>query len=429
MRKGSRVRAFGCTTLAAVAVTTLALSGCSQDTSSKAADTPAAGSSSGAVADITWANTNFGDPTEGPKLQAMIDSFNSSHPTIHVSEANIPFPTFDQTVITQLAGGAGPDVIRWDTPGFFQAAKAGLLTPLTKVIDAKKAGLRPAPDTYTIVNGTRYGIVEGETPYMLLYNKSLIQTPPTTFDQFLSAAKAATKNGVYGFGVRTTLPQAPGMWQDLCNYVFGFGGDWSNGHKLTINSPAVVKGLNAYKQVVDAGVIPKGATASTYRSMMYAGKLAMEIDAGGIADNAANAKPPVLLGGAPIPFPVKKVGEILSMDAVSGTTKHPQAAETFLKWLLTPDAQHAILDASSTGTSAATSVKLTAAELKAKPLTSVFAKAGQSAEPQVIRGFEGQTDAISLVIVTKVIAALQGEDMQKAMNEAQQQAATVIAGG
>ncbi|GIT82184.1 sugar ABC transporter [Leifsonia sp. LS1] len=405
------------------------MSGCSPTSTPKATDTSSPGNGAGTIEQITWANTNFGDPTEGPKLQAMIDSFNSSHPTIHVSEANIPFPTFDQTVITQLAGGAGPDVIRWDTPGFFQAAKAGLLTPLTNTIDAKKLGLRPAPDKYTIVNGVRYGVVEGETPYMLLYNKSIIQTPPTNFEQFLATAKAATKNGVYGFGVRTTLPQAPGMWQDLCNYVFGFGGDWSNGHKLTINSANVIKGLNAYKQVVDAGVIPKGATASTYRSMMYAGKLAMEIDAGGIADNAASAKPPVLLGGAPIPFPVKKVGEILSMDAVSGTTKHKQAAETFLKWLLTPAAQHMILDASSTGTSVATNVKLTSAELAAKPLTSVFAKAGQSAEPQVIRGYEGQTDAISLAIVTKVIAALQGEDMQKAMDEAQQQAATIIANG
>ena len=74
----------------------------------------------------------------------------------------------------------------------------------------------------------------------MLYNPTLLKDrkAPANFDEFVATAKAATANGAYGFAYRATMAEAPGFWQDLCNFVYGFGGRWSDDQgNLTLNSP------------------------------------------------------------------------------------------------------------------------------------------------------------------------------------------------
>ncbi len=402
----------------------LALSGCS-------ASTPAASakpkSTATTLVNITYADTLFGNPRSGPLLQAMISDFNKSHPLIHVTPASVPFPTFAQTIATQLGAGTGPDVIRFDTPDFYQAAKAGLLSPLNKVIDAKKLGLLPGPDKFTTVGGKRYGVASTTGPYTLLYNKDLLPTPPTTYSEFVADAKAQTKDGVYGLAFRTTLPEESGMWQDIFNYVYGFGGQWSDGKKLTLNSANVIKGLTSYQELYNDKVIPQGATASTYRTMFAAGKVAMEIDNGGTADNLKTINPKLNLGAVTIPFPVTSTGETLAILGVNADSKYQQASDTFLTWLLTPASQRKLLNVAGAGGGVGTSTQRTAAEAKLVPLAPVFDTAAKTAVPQIVRGFEDQTPIIRKIVIQQVINALQGQEtMKAAMNEAQKEAVAAV---
>ena len=132
---------------------------------------------------------------------------------------------------------------------------------------------------------------------------------PANFDEFVATAKAATGNGVYGFAYRATMAEGPGFWQDLCNFVYGFGGRWSDEQgNLTLNSPKVIEGVTAYKKMYDAGVTPKGTDAATYRRMFWEGKLAMEIDNGGVAGIFNQQAPDLPLAAAPSPFPTRAQG-------------------------------------------------------------------------------------------------------------------------
>src|SRR3954466_2326448 len=119
----------------------------------------------------------------------------------------------------------------------------------------------------------------------MLHNKTLLKDgkAPVRFDEFLAVAKAATGGGRSGFAFRATMAERSGFWQDVCNFVYGFGGRWSDeSGKLTINSPKVVEGIRAYKTMYESGAIPKGTDAATYRRMFWEGKLAMEVDNGGV---------------------------------------------------------------------------------------------------------------------------------------------------
>ena len=245
-----------------------------------------------------------------------------------------------------MGGGAGPDLVRFDQIDFYAAVAAKRILPFEGEINEADYKFT-APDKYLKVDGKRYGIPFEISNYVLLYNKSIVKDgkAPANFDQFLETAKAATGNGVFGFAYRATMAERPGFWQDLCNFVFGFGGRWSDdAGNLTINSPKVVEGVAAYKKMYDLGATPKGTDAATYRRMFWENKLAMEVDNGGVAGIFYQQAPDLPLAAAPSPFPTRAQGLILAPLTVNANTKNKEAAFTFVKWALKPENQKDLQD-------------------------------------------------------------------------------------
>lgn len=414
--------------VAIAAVIGIALAGCS---SGGAGEGTKAGKSgdSGKVPTITFAASTFGETGRGPLLEAWLKKFNASQDKVKVVPATVPFPTFAQTIATQMGAGAGPDVIRFNAQDFYQAVDAGLLEPLDKVVDSSKYDFNKAPDKANFVKGKRYGVMFEVANYALIYNTDLIKTPPKTYPEFLAAAKAATKNGVYGFAMRTTLPEQNGMWQDVMNWVYGFGGEWSNGKKLTLNSPKVIDAVTHYKEIYDAGVTPKGATAATYRTMFGAGKLAMEIDNSGVAANIQAMSSDLHLDVAPIPFPDPTFGGIQTPTGVNKNSKDVAGANAFIKWMMQPKNQQSLQLALAPSSVATTTGAAPAAELKSFPFEPAYAGLTDHSLPQVVKGFEAKTPDIQTIVIKAVISALQGQQSVKdAMDQAQQQATAAVSG-
>jgi len=417
-----RARSAKFKVIAFTAVATMALAGC-EGSSSKA------GSGSGGAAGpvtLTFAASTFGDPGRGPGLEKWIGKYNASQKEVVVKPAVVPYPTFGTTILTQMGAGEGPDLVRFDMPEFAAAAQAGLIEPLNTAIDAAKYNLNAAPDKFMFVGDKRYGVIFEASNYVLYYNTDLVSTPPKTFDEFLATAKAATGNGVYGAAFRQTAPEQNGMWQDIWNYVYGFGGSYSDGKNLTLNSPKVVEGLSAYKKVYDAGVIPKGADAATFRAMFNQGKVAMEIDNGGFVAAVRGANAGLPFSVAPIPFPVRSQGAILAPIVVNAASKHKEAAISFLQWMLKPESQkdlQLVLGASSV----ASVTERSQGELAKSPFLPVVDKLTDTSLPQVVLGYEAKTPDIRKIVIEQVLRALAGEvDMQTAMDAAQKKAVSTV---
>ncbi|MCL3861610.1 sugar ABC transporter substrate-binding protein [Actinotalea sp. K2] len=377
---------------------------------------------------LTFAAVTFTETGRGEALEAWLDGFNTSQDAVRVEPAGIPFATFSQTVLTQIGGGEGPDLIRFDQADFVQAASAGLLEPLEDHIDFGQYDLIEGPDAYAFVDDTRYGVMFDVASYSLIYNTDLVETPPTTFEDFLAMSEELTGDGTYGMAFRQTKEQEPGMMQDLYNYVYGFGGAFSDGTELTLNSPEVVEGLTAYQTLYDAEVIPRGADAATYRRMFAEGLVAMTIDNGGVPGILLGANPDLNIAAAPNPFPVESQGGIIVPITINAGSEHKEAAASFIEWMLEPENQVSLQEVMGAG-SVATHTERSAEQLAAAPYLQVFDDLTDSTQPQIIEGFEAQTPELRIIIVDQVLSALHGEKtMQAAMDEAQEMAVARFGG-
>lgn len=369
---------------------------------------------------ISFAGVTFSEAGRGDRLRAWVDKFNKSQSKIEVQTLGMPFATFANTMFTQMGGGGGPDLIRFDTIDFFAAVPAGRILPFDDFV--KDSDFKfSAPNDYLKVNGKRYGVAFEISNYVMMYNPALLKDgkAPTNFDELLAVTKAATGGGNYGYAYRATMAERNGFWQDLCNYVFGFGGRWSDGTNLTLNSPKVIEGVAAYKKMYDSGAIPKGADAATYRRMFWENKVAIEIDNGGVAGIFNQQAPNLAFQAAPSPFPTRAQGLILAPLTVNANTKNKDAAFTFVKWALQPENQKDLQDILG-ASSVATVVPRAPEELAKKPWLKVYDDQTENAVPQLVGGFEVRTPELQQIIIEQVLKVLQGGmDPKKAMDEAQ----------
>jgi multiple sugar transport system substrate-binding protein len=379
-------------------------------------------------ATITFAASTFGDPGLGPRLQALVDEFNADQDVVTVEAASVPFPTFGQTVLTQMGGGEGPDLVRFDMPEFSAAGSAGLLEPLDDKIDAEELGLQAGPDKFMSIDGTRYGVVFDTSNYVMYYNTDLIPNPPKTFDEFMATAKATTQGDVYGLAFRQTQAEENGVWQDIFNYVYGFGGQWSDGEKLTLNDPKNIEGLEAFQSLYDANVIPKGADAATFRKMFAQNLVGMELNNGGYLVATRGTNPDLNFSVAPIPFPERRQGAIMAPITINANSEHKDAAMVFINWVLESDHQVELQEALG-ASSVATKTERSPETLEETPFLTVFDELTETSLPQIVLGFGPQTPEIRKIVVTEVVAALQGQqDMKTAMDNAQKQATDLVGG-
>src|SRR5689334_18982726 len=105
---------------------------------------------------ITFAAVTFTEAGRGERLRAWVDKFNRSQDRIEVQPVAMPFATFANTIFTQMGGGGGPDVIRFDQIDYHAAVPANRVLQLDDLIDASAYRLT-AVDRYTKIGGKRYG--------------------------------------------------------------------------------------------------------------------------------------------------------------------------------------------------------------------------------------------------------------------------------
>ena len=382
----------------------------------------------GARETLSFAAVTFSESGRGEKLKAWVEAFNKSQDRYEVQPLALPFSTFANTIFTQMGGGGGPDIVRFDHIDYHAAVPAERILPLDDLIDT--SGLKlTATDQYMKIGGKRYGFTFESSNYMLLSNAALLPggKPPTDFDGFLAAAKAATGNGAYGYAYRATMAERPGFWQDLCNFVFGFGGRFSDDKsQLTLTTPEVIAGLTAYKAMYESGAIPKGTDAATYRRMFWEGKLAMEVDNGGVAGIFYGQAPTLKLLASPAPFPTRTQGLIMAPVTINSNTKKKAGAVAFLNWALAVQNQtdlQQLMGASNV----ATIVPRPAADLAAKPWLADYDGQTPYSIPQLITGLETKTPELQQIILENALKVLQaGLDPKQAMADAQRSAARVL---
>lgn len=381
---------------------------------------------------LTFASWQWLEPERGEALWEAMTAYQDSHSDVTLEQQAIPRAQYESTLQTQIGAGGGPDLLIVPPAFLYQAGSAGILAPLDGVLDASVEEHLASSNDRGVYEGERLGYTWEAVNWALIWNKSILEdagvAPPTTPEELLAAAEQLTEStGNPSLAVRHQLNEAQPWWNDFASWPCGFDGGWSTDGELTISSPENVAAVQLLKDLYDAGVMPVGDDASTFRNRFANGEIAMMIDNASVAytvtageDNALGAED---IGTGPLPFPTQNSSQIVNFIGVNANSEHADAAKDFISWLFSDEGQQLAAETvfpSTVGTDAAPPAEL----LDANSWVETYrTQAETSLCSPLVDGFELQTPDISTIVMTQIASVL-AEDVpaQDALDRAQEEA-------
>ena len=194
-------------------------------------------------------------------MQELIADFNATNGQgITVVGEQVPWDGggYSNTVFTAAMGGGGPDVASWKltaTPSF---VANDLLEPLDAFLQDW--------DGYSEIESSLWDVMrevgDGEHVYVMPWNTQVLYvyyrpsmfadaglSVPTTYQEFLDACAALTKDGVYGFGMRG----ARGGQEPWGSFIYARGGTFAD-----LTTPEAVQGMQDFIDLFQKGYTLSG---------------------------------------------------------------------------------------------------------------------------------------------------------------------------
>lgn len=423
INRSKRVRSLA----AVIGASALVLAGCA---SAEEAPGAAPGSDDTAAEEVVlpegtlrFAHWQWLETGRGETLWEAVTAYSEANPGASFVQEATPFGDYATTLSTAMGGGQGPDVFVVLDGQFEIFADAGLLEPLDDVLAGAAINSSNEP---MVVDGAQLGVTWEQADYALLANKNVLDAAgitdmPTTLDELIAAAQLVEDNtDADGFAVRHRIAEFGGWSADFQNWSYGYGGSWSDGTNLTIDSAENIAAVTAFKKMYDSGVMPVGDDAATFRDKFKQNALGFMIDNGGAALSftSGGAITGTDIISAPLPFPSNGVHQKLIL-AVNANSENKELAKDFIRWFVTEEAQTLLRPSMGAGT-LATDAPLTPEFLAANPWAETYVAAGSGSRSPLIIGFELRSQEIHQIILEAVERVItQGQDPAEALAEAQ----------
>ncbi|HLH48611.1 MAG TPA: sugar ABC transporter substrate-binding protein, partial [Roseiarcus sp.] len=215
-----------------------------------------------------------------------VKSFEAANPGIKVEVTTIPYPEYQQRLLTAVQGGNAPDVSTIDQIWVAAFAEAGAIEPLDDL--AKKSGITANaffPGAWASANygGKLWGIPFNVDVWQFsFYNADLLKAAGVepqsiaTFDGLAAAGKKLTGNGKYGIGLFAHKGEDTVVVMD--SFIFSNGGKVLNDDgSCGLTSEASVGALKYLQSL--APYAPQGianAASGDMRELFLNGSLAIE---------------------------------------------------------------------------------------------------------------------------------------------------------
>lgn len=304
-----------------------------------------------AETEITFWHT-YSEGEEKTFLEQVLPAFEAASPEIKVNPIRMPYEGLNQQIITAVAGETAPDLVRMDITWVAQFAKLGALQPIDEMEGAAEvlADALPGPMATTVYQGKHYGVPMNTNTTTGVFNLERLKelgfdAPPATLDELLAAAdKADPANEKWLFAVQGSFNWA------MLPFIWTLGGSITDDDFTTatgyLNSEATVKALETIKAWMDEKIISTsvlGEEPGTWGGI-EAGNYAMVVE-GPWFYSAGEAKPN--FPSAPIPaYEGRSISIVGGEDLVMlKGTQHQEAAWTFMKFMLSEEAQIPMVNA------------------------------------------------------------------------------------
>jgi multiple sugar transport system substrate-binding protein len=295
---------------------------------------------------ITFWHAYSADGPEVKRLQkVLIPAFQKLHPGIVVKDVAIPYDSLHQKLVTGVAGGQLPDLVRSDIIWVPELANLGVLQSLdTKMPDFKSIAGKvfPGPLATNYWKGHYYGLPLDTNTRIWVYNPDALlaaglSSPPATFAQLKSMSATAKAKGVYLYAESGTSG-----W-NILPWIWSGGGSLTNKAytKATgfLNGPKSVASVQMLVDLYKAGQMPNIIVDSNGGLSTYDGlsqkKYASVLDGPWSFAIFGSAFKETALAGATVPAgPGGSVSVVGGEDIVmTKASKNKAAAAEFIRFM------------------------------------------------------------------------------------------------
>ncbi|MCA1646630.1 MAG: extracellular solute-binding protein, partial [Chloroflexi bacterium] len=228
---------------------------------------PAAASSAatqlnnGQPATLRLASWQWDDPAYKPFWEQTTAAFSQKYPNIKFEKYAFPIDQLFDKLNTDFAAGSPPDVVELTGFNIFDYASRDVLEPLDQYWNGTDIPtVVKDQTTYPVWNGKQYALNLSARTLQLYVNTQLFDAKnvplPTTLDEFTSAAKTLTDPAKDQFGLVLVNVAHSRLYETILLLTAGNGGHFSKDRKPALNSPEVIKAVEYFKGLFDAGVMP-----------------------------------------------------------------------------------------------------------------------------------------------------------------------------
>lgn len=251
---------------------------------------------------------------------------------VEVAHPDAATDKFQQAAAT----GNGPDIFIWAHDRLGEWAQSGLIAAVEPSAKIKE---ETAEFAWSAVSykGKLWGYPIAVEAPALIYNKALVKTPPSTFEDVFALNKELAKNGKRA--ILWDYTNTYFTWPMLAaNGAYAFR-DTENGYDVSqtgVNTPGAKQGAEVLKRLIDEGVMPRGADYSAAEAAFNKGETAMFISGPWAWSNIR--KSGIDFGVAPIPSvggaPSRPFSGVMAATLNAASPNHALAVEFLENYLL-----------------------------------------------------------------------------------------------
>lgn len=279
-----------------------------------------------------------------------------------VNVTAVPLQNCVEKPVLDVTSGVGYfDVIEYWYPGLGKLVENDVLVDVTDWWNTKATELEfddymeDFVNTYTLMDGKRYGIPFDGDLHILWYNKTIFKkhnlNPPTTWDEYLEDAKTITEaekgNNVYGCGIMGAKDPFV-LIGTFLSRLGSYGGSFFDSEgRPVVNSPEAVAALEALvEQSKYAYSKPTAVHFDELVAGWTSGKIAMVefwTDMGAMSDSPEESSIVGQWGAVLIPKGPGVKGQVISPAnagfgiGVSTLTAQDDLAMAFIEYAARPD--------------------------------------------------------------------------------------------
>lgn len=266
-----------------------------------------------------------------------------------VDQPNDTDKQHDVYVTCFSSGGTDYDVFDSDVIWPAEFAEAGYSLPLDNYIakdGVNTSDYMSGPMASVTFKGKTWGLPRFIDAGMLFYNKDIVKTPPTTWDELDSMAKSLKGKATYSYICQAK--QYEGLVCNAVEFISAYGGQIVDGNgNITINSDGTKAGLTEMKKIVGSNYVPNNITTFTETETDNTCIAGQSIFTRNWpyqwAECQDKTKSKVVDKMAVVSLPKGSVRAASCLGGwcamINKNTKHPDEAWTFLKYLAGPDGQ------------------------------------------------------------------------------------------